>query len=713
MPPTRRTTIERDAHQRLELPRVLEHVASYAASAPGRVAVRTLTPAVDPDAIRRRLDEVSEILLWRKDGGDLRLRDLIDVRPLLEPTDKVDRVFEGEELAGIAFLIDRSHALGSLFRDLPDHFPRLKARGAVMTDLPTLRKRLEISIDRQGSMLDSASPALAEARRQVERLEEDLRRWMERRRDHKDLRRALQGAVISQRNGRWVFAVRAEYRRSVPGVVHDRSSSGATLFIEPEEIVLRGNELSDLRAKVRRETHRILVELTQEARRLAEPILGRFDQVIALEIGAAAARFGETVGAVVPEIIEGRQLRLKQARHPILLAREGEPEVAGGPFQREKAEAAIVPLDLELSGGTFQLVVTGPNTGGKTVVLKTIGLAALLAYCGIPVPAETAEVPIFDAVFADIGDEQSIEQNLSTFSSHVTVLAAMAKRVSSRSLVLIDELGAGTDPLEGAALAEAILEDLYRRGAFTVVTTHLGRLKEYAYRHRKCENASMEFDPVQLGPTYRLRTGLAGESNALIIAERLGIPKGVVERARELQSGEDKLDPELIAGIERPRNDLERRTREMERLQKSARRWEESAEEEHREILERQKAVDFEAEAAEEERVRTLVDRLEKALRSLGPPPKERREAWDALFAAIDEARRGTRLAERRLAVARALKKGDSVFVPKLDGVFEVRKINKSKELLTVDARGVLAEVSFQEISWVQPDQLPAGDDTL
>ena len=210
------------------------------------------------------------------------------------------------------------------------------------------------------------------------------------------------------------------------------------------------------------------------------------------------------------------------------MAREGEPAVAGEPFDLSRAHASVVPLDVELTGGAFQLVVTGPNTGGKTVVLKTIGLASLMAYLGLPVPAEEAVIPVFDVVFADIGDEQSIEQNLSTFSSHITVIASVLERVSSRSLVLIDELGAGTDPLEGAALAESILEDLYRRGAFTVVTTHLGRLKEFAYRHRKCENASMEFDPVKLAPTYHLRTGLAGNSNALIIAERLGIPRAVV-----------------------------------------------------------------------------------------------------------------------------------------------------------------------------------------
>ena len=699
----RRGNIEVDARERLELPTLLERVAAYATSVPGREALRQLTPAPTPDAIAGRLAETEECRRWRHSGGNLRIADLADLEAFLVPRPgQADRVLTGEELGAVGFALDRAHALGGLFRDLDD-FPRLAVRGRALVDLPALRARLEQSIDRGGNILDSASPLLANSRRQVEKLEEDLRRWMEKRRDHKDLRRALQGAVISMRHGRWVFAVRAEHRRSVPGVVHDRSTTGSTLYIEPEEIVLRGNELSDHRATVRREEARILADLTREVRKLATPILERFRQLIELDVAWGCAAFGEAFGGTLPTITDARRLVLRGARHPLLMAREGEPEIAGGPFERERAEQAVIPLDLELTGGTFQLVVTGPNTGGKTVVLKTIGLAALMAYCGIPVLAEVAEIPIYDAVFADIGDEQSIEQNLSTFSSHITVIAGVLDRVSSRSLVLIDELGAGTDPLEGAALAESILEDLYRRGAFTLVTTHLGRLKEYAYRHRKCENASMEFDPQALAPTYRLRTGLAGKSNALIIAERLGIPAPVVERARELQSGEESVDAELIEGIERTRNDLERRTREMERLRKEAAKVEQEISARREELEARRDSVEFEAEAAEEERVHTIIDRVETALRALGEPPKERREPWDALLASLAEARRGTSLARRRAEVARSLKKGDRVHVPQLDGIFEVRKINKAKERITVDARGVATEITFQQISWTLP----------
>ncbi len=665
--------------------------------------MRALEPAREREQIAALLEETAEIAAWIGEGNSLRIQDLADLQALLDPPeDRADRVLESGELASVGFVLARGDALGQLLRTLEES-PRLASRGAALVDLPGLRTRLAASIDRHGSILDQASPVLARARREAVRLEEHLRRWMEKRRDDREVRKALQDSMVTMRNGRWVFAVKIEYRRSVPGVVHDRSSSGATLFVEPQELVMPGNELSDRRAEVRREISRILVELTREVRRLIPQILERYEVLVALDVAGARASFGAAYGGVVPVLSEGRDLSLRGARHPLLLAREGEPELAGAPFDRVRAEGAVVPLDLDLSGGCFQLVVTGPNTGGKTVVLKTVGLLALMAYTGIPIPAESAVIPVFDAVFADIGDEQSIEQNLSTFSSHITVISGVLARVSSRSLVLIDELGAGTDPLEGAALGEAILEQFYQRGAFTVVTTHLGRLKEFAFTHRKCENASMEFDPQRLAPTYRLRTGLAGRSNALIIAERLGIPTPIVERARELQSGEERIAPELLEGIERTRTDLERRTREAERLKLSARDHEKTAAKERQQAEHLGRAIEHEAERAEEVRVSAAIEAVEAALREFGEPPRGRREAWDRLLEALRSARSGTVLAERRQETARLLKKGDPVFVPRLMGVFEVRKINKSKELLVVDARGVPTEVTFADISWILP----------
>ncbi|MFQ5655654.1 MAG: hypothetical protein ACE5GW_13110, partial [Planctomycetota bacterium] len=442
-------------------------------------------------------------------------------------------------------------------------------------------------------------------------------------------------------------------------------------------------------------------ELTGKAREERAELLGLSRTLIELDVFLARARFAEALDCHAPRLVEDRRLVLEGARHPLLLLREG--ETAEG-FSLEGARERAVPLSLELDRGAYQMVITGPNTGGKTVVLKTVGLLVLMARCGIPVPAgEGSYIPAFDAIFADIGDEQSLQQNLSTFSSHMGVLAGILKRISSRSLVLVDELGAGTDPLEGAALGESILENLYQRGAFTLVTTHLGRLKEFAFRRRKCRNASMEFDPARLSPTYRLLPGLPGRSNALIIARRLGVPASVVDDSEKLLAGEERIDPEVLEGLERARRDLERKTRDMEKHRRHAHHLRLSAAEEARNAHDLQRALEHEAERAEEERVRKVVDALGEGLRRLGDPPRERREAFDRLLTLLEDSRRGTTLAERRRRRAASLKKGDVIFVPRLRSVCEIRKINKAKELLTVHLNGIPTEIAFNEISWVLP----------
>ncbi|MEM7167404.1 MAG: endonuclease MutS2, partial [Planctomycetota bacterium] len=348
-------------------------------------------------------------------------------------------------------------------------------------------------------------------------------------------------------------------------------------------------------------------------------------------------------------------------------------------------------------------VITGPNTGGKTVVLKVAGLSALMAYTGIPIPAAaSSRIPVFDRILADIGDEQSLEQNLSTFSAHMTVTADILRLASSRSLVLLDELGAGTDPLEGAALAEAILERLYKRGAFTLVSTHLGSLKEFAFQHRKCENACMEFDPEKASPTYRLLSGLPGRSSALVIARRIGVPTDVVDRAEEIGGASDASEA-VIEGMERAKRQLEQKRNEMEKQRKQAHQLREDAAQELQTMQTLRQAIDHEAERAEESRVHAAIAAIEAALKELGEPPRERRPAYDRLRETLATARRQTTLAERRHATAQALRKGEAVFVPKLGTVSEVKKINKGKQLITVEVNGIPMEVPFGEISWILP----------
>lgn len=718
--PRRRTQGRSDAsalaeatRDRLDFAELLERVATLATSTPGKDAVRALTPfdsSEDADGAQAEAEEVRTLMRSR---FSFRLDRLEDVRRFLpdpEREGELPRVLEGRELHAIWVLLERSHALG---KDLSvrDDLPMLAQRARRLEDRAELRESLERSVDVAGAVLDSASAELATIRASILEIERDLRRWLERRVESREFRRALQDAVVTERNGRFVVPVKAEHRSQVRGVVHAESASGATLFIEPEAIVIRGDELDALRHRERHEVQRVLIELTR-AVRSERPFLERtFDELLALDVAFARASFGERFGGTRPHWNEDRRFVLEQARHPLLMdfaSTRGAIAPVADEADLERMREAVVPLDLDLSSQCYQVVVTGPNTGGKTVVLKTAGLIVLMASIGLPVTAGRADLPFFRGVYADIGDEQSLEQSLSTFSAHMTVTGEILEHCNSRSLVLLDELGAGTDPLEGAALGQAILEQLYRRGTFALVTTHLGRLKEFAFTHRKCTNASMEFDSDKLAPTYRLQIGLPGKSNALVIARRIGLAPEVVDRAQEVLVGEDRVDERVLEGLERTQRDLDRRRNEVKAKQADMARTEEELSAEREAILRMRRGIEHESERAEEERVRDLAGRIERAIKALGPPSGERRAAYDELLGLLDEARRTTRLSERRLRTAERLKKGDWVFVPRLAQVCEVRKINKGKQLLTVAHGSLPIEVSFDDISWILP---PPGYD--
>lgn len=690
-----------ETRRRVEYPELLQLLASYATSLMGKQAVLELEPFSDPAEMRWTLGATEELRDLIRERFSLRLKDLGDVAPLLAEGIGT-RVLESTELYDVYRVLDVARGTASVLSTRPS-IPNLAELTARLPDLPELRERLELSVGARGDVLDSASPELTRLRREYEKEEDGLRQWMDRRRQHTSLRGALQGDVVSIRNGRFVFAVRVEHRSKVRGIVHGESSSGATLFIEPEQIVLRGNHLADLAGQVRREIHKILVELTTRVRAERQQLRLLVETLTLLDGLLARARFAEAFGAHSPTLTDERDLQLVGARHPLLMWRERKSELGIDEIDLEHVHNVIVPVDLELGRSHHQMVITGPNTGGKTVVLKVAGLLVLMAYTGIPIPAAPGtRLPIFDRVLADIGDEQSLEQNLSTFSAHMTVTADILRTASSRSLVLLDELGAGTDPYEGAALAEAILERLYKRGAFTLVSTHLGSLKEFAFQHKKCENACMEFDPEKVSPTYRLLSGLPGRSSALIIARRIGVPAEVVDYAERLGGASDASEA-VIEGMERAKRQLEQKRNEMEKERKTAHRLREDAEDEYRTIQKMRRAIDHEAESAEEERVRRAISAVEAALKELGEPPRDRRDAYDRLLESLTQAARQTTLAQRRHQTAQGLKKGDAVFVPKLGAVSEVKKINKGKELITVEWNGIPMQVPFGEISWIIP----------
>ena len=702
------------AMRRLELDQVLQLLSLHATTSAGRQRLQSLSPQNSAEQMRRGLTIVEEIGTLIGNGFDPGLRGIGNLGSILQRSGEGSSLLDAPQLANVFKVLDRSRALrGTLAEcDLP-HLMEISQR---LTDLPALREKLERAVDFSGEILDEASEALLDLRMQAGELEREIREWMESHRELSPWKKFLQGSVITPRNGRLCWAVRVECRHQVRGVVHGESASGQTLFVEPEPVVRKGHQLQRVQDRILQEKRRIIADLSREVWLKSTQVIQLWEQLIELDMIQAKARFAKNLNCSIPEISEDRVLRLVQARHPLLIWRQlqqqGNPVSLPDAVPAENLKTAIdeiVPLDLQLNGGQFQLVVTGPNTGGKTVVLKTAGLLSLMASCSIPVPVEEGTtIPCFDAVHVDIGDEQSLQQDLSTFSSHIAIISEILEFSTSKSLVLIDELGSGTDPLEGAALAESVLDRLYERGTFTVVTTHIGRLKEYAYRRKKCGNAAMEFDPEKLAPTYQLKIGLPGKSNALVIAEKLGMPEEVISRARELSEKETGIDPEVLEGLRRSQSDLERKVQEAEAQGEKARLMVEEVEATGQEQQRMKAALEYELERIEEIRVREVIDLVQEQLTQLGDLQGERGEAVRALKQQLERSRADTRLQQRRLETARSLRKGDAVFVPRLQKVCEIKKINKEKQKLIVVLNGVDTEVQFQEISWVLP---PPGFD--
>jgi len=688
------------SYRRLDLADLLECVAGFASSRPGKVHLQRATPATDLESARVLLDETEEIRERMKTNNwNPGFEGLIDIPSILPESGS--GTLDPQMLAAVWQVIDRSRRLRSQLQAV--ECPRLTRRAEFLVDVPGLRERLAKSVDASGEILDQASEKLNRLRAESARLDAEIRQWFVENSEKKQWKKALQGNVVTPRHGRLCWAIRAECRNLVRGVLRGESSSGQTLFIEPEPVVRLGDRSQRSRAAETHEVQRILADLTREVRLRRELILQLWQHLVELDAAQARARFADELGCVSPELTEGRRINLVGARHPLLLWRQRKSE-RGSTFDLEAARAAVVPMDLDMNPGRYQVVVTGPNTGGKTVVLKTVGLLALMAACGIPIPAaEGSSIPVFDAVLADIGDEQSLQQDLSTFSAHVTVVASILRRSTSRSLVLLDELGSGTDPLEGAPLAEAVLDVLYERGTLTLVTTHLGRLKEYAYRRRKCENASMEFDPEKLAPTFRIVVGLPGRSNALVIAERIGMPSEVVESARRASRDQDAVDHEVVDAMQRAQKDLERRSREAEGHRKRALHHSQEIARQEQEAEKARSSLEYELERVEELKISTAVAHIRHALDQLGELPGAKGDALSDAHVALAQALESTDLAVRRLDTARSLGKGDAVFIPRFQKVCEVRKINKEKQRLVVLINGVATDISFAEISWVLP----------
>jgi DNA mismatch repair protein MutS2 len=512
----------------LEWDRLVAFLGGYAQSAPGRAWIAALTPSADRAWIARQHALVAEMRVLSSAGAAPVIRSLFDPSDLLAKARIEGVALESEELRALIALAEEIAAWTDLIRTPPesahDRIPELTALSQELlgASLRPLTESLREKILPDGTLADDASPELRRVRREMERqqraIEESLRAA---------LRRFAEGGtaqdeLITIRGERFVIPVKSEWKRRVQGVVHGASSSGQTVYVEPLETIELNNDLVRMLEEEQAEIHRIFLHMTRQIAQFAGPILAGAAVLAEVDTLRARARFAQEYDGTAPRFTEASapEFRLKNARHPLL-------------ERRLRAEGkAIVPIALELSGAARQLIISGPNTGGKTVGLKTAGLLAAMAQAGVPVPADEAIIPVFDALLADIGDAQSIEQDLSTFSAHVTNWNRIAAQATANSLVLLDELGSATDPEEGAALAVAVAEHFLRAGAWSIVSTHLTALKVYAENTEGAVNAAVGFDEHTLAPTYELRLGVPGTSAGIDIAQRLGLRPEIVDAAR-------------------------------------------------------------------------------------------------------------------------------------------------------------------------------------
>ena len=653
----------------------------------GRTAVEQLAPAARAEEAQARLAAVSALRDKVVDGAGMPLSGSVEVRSWL------DRFFAGEHSFQAQDAADLKRVLRTAERCrrwcLASAAP-LVAFARAVPDLEDLVEELEQLVDDRGEVLDSASAKLRELRREIERHKRAVESAMASVLASGDVRRCLQAPEPSWRHGRPVLQVKSDYRQRVRGVLHDRSASGATLFVEPEAVVEVANRLSDARAAENREINVVLAGAARGLRRYGPQVQAGVEFVARADMLQACAQLCLEDGYVVPEVVAGGALRLRGARHPLLL--------------RSQPREDIVPLDVALGDPHHLLVVTGPNTGGKTVVLKTIGLLSLMAISGLPVPAEEgAQVPFLRAVQADIGDEQAIAQNLSTFSSHVQRIARCVQHAAPDALVLLDELGAGTDPEEGSVLGYAVLEALVEARVFAVVTTHLGRLKDFAYQHPGAENGSMAFDGETLCPLYRLDLGIPGNSHALDISARVGMPKPIVDRARLLLGERDQTLDNLIERVQVARRDAEE---DRQRTADRSRVVEQRETELESKLAEAQKKENWlqeEADGVVEAELRKAHAALIDDVVKLTQAPGQHGERARGLKKVVDELLKNAALHRRRMAFCHRLKKGDQVFLPRWGRLCAVRKVDKVREQVTVDYGKVRMEVPFEDVSWLQP----------
>ena len=591
-------------YRALELDKILEMVAKEATCPDAAELARAIQPVYTAAEARHLLEETDAAFVLMAKFGAPSFYGLQNV------TNALRRAQAGgglglPELLAVGATLRAIRSLKQWHEKSAGVKNALTARFEILAPNKYLEEKIFTCIVSEEEVADAASPALAAIRRKIRAASVRAREQLDKLIRSTSHQKHLQEAIVTQRGGRYVVPVKAEYRGEIPGLVHDTSASGATVFIEPMSVVEANNEIRVLQSDEQDEIARILLELSGEAGEFADSIIDSYQYAVQLNLIFAKAQVAYRMKAVVPVIDESRRTVLHAARHPLI----------------DKDQ--VVPTDISLGESFDALIITGPNTGGKTVSLKTIGLLTLMAMCGLMIPAgEGSRVAVYRHILADIGDEQSIEQSLSTFSAHMTNIIRILRVADSQSLVLLDELGAGTDPVEGAALATALIEELRRKGARLACTTHYAELKAYALETDGVENACCEFDVATLRPTYRLLIGVPGKSNAFAITRRLGMDGRIVDRAGELVSRENTAFEQVVGRLEESRRALED---QLEQAREEARKARESAKQSEEKLEEAERQAQKEMDRARQEAALIV---------------QKTRQQADALLNELDELRR-------------------------------------------------------------------------
>ena len=680
----------------LELDEVLEMYAREAASSLGRRMLRNLAPRSEADA-REALGRVREALALAEFNLEPPMAGLTDLVPAF---DLGLRGFDEKTLARLRDLIEARGRIESWLGERsgpgaqnPIELPLWLDLLEKTPTLTSLHLRLDEALDDRGLLRSDASPLLARLRREGASQEKLISARLREVMGRTNVRAVLSDSSVHRRGGRSVLAVRARSSGRVRGILHDRSASGESAFIEPREIIEAGNRLAEVRGDARREVERILLELAQGVLD-HKPAIARLSRGLGeLELAVIGARFARRHDAHVPLLpgdpAASSALSLRNARHPLLIE-----QVARGEIDE------VQGIDIRLGADFDMLIITGPNTGGKTLALKTAGLLALLTRLGLPLTAEEGStVPLYNRVLADIGDEQEIRQNLSTFASHLARIGRALALADEHSLVLLDELGGGTDPEEGAALGTAVLENLLSRRTPTLCSTHIGRLKEFAYRHGRAENACTEFDLETLAPRYRIQLGTPGESNALVIARRLNLPEDVLQRAEALTIRKDGELDELFRDVREARVEAERVRKSAEQQHDEVREQARALKDEKEKVERRNEQLESEAQKGLEERVREALRGVQRARTLLPQLGRDQEKAMGEVLDTLKADLSGASLTQRRMEFIDSLRKGSLVYLPRYRKRVQVHKINRERGLVVCKMGGMQVEVPFDEVT--------------